>query len=121
MAHWVTESLHGGELATVTLDSVSRSAEDGTRILSEISLHVAEGELMVLVGPSGAGKTSIIRAVAGLDPISSGAVMFDQEDVTKVKVSQRDVGIVFQSHALFPTHTARDNVGFPLRDRKSVV
>ncbi len=104
-------------MATVTLDSVSRSAEDGTRILSEISLHVAEGELMVLVGPSGAGKTSIIRAVAGLDPISSGAVMFDQEDVTKVKVSQRDVGIVFQSHALFPTHTARDNVGFPLRIR----
>lgn len=72
---------------------------------------------MVIVGPSGSGKTSLIRAVAGLDVIDSGSVLFDDEDVTKVAVAERDVGIVFQENTLFPTHTARGNVGFPLRIR----
>ncbi|NND02770.1 MAG: ABC transporter ATP-binding protein, partial [Acidimicrobiia bacterium] len=73
--------------------------------------------LMVIVGPSGSGKTSVIRAIAGLDEIEAGSVLFDAQDVTKVEVRERDVGIVFQSHALFPTHSARDNVGFPLKVR----
>lgn len=104
-------------MATVTLSEVDRTANDGTRILDSLSLAVADGELMVIVGPSGSGKTSVIRAIAGLDEIDSGAVLFGGEDMTKVDVRHRDVGIVFQSHALFPTHSARDNVGFPLKIR----
>lgn len=104
-------------MAAVTLSDVNRITGDGTRILSNLSLTVADGELMVIVGPSGSGKTSVIRAIAGLDDIDRGSVYFGTEDVTKTDVRDRDVGIVFQSHALFPTHSARDNVGFPLKVR----
>ena len=93
-------------------------AEDGTRILDDVSLDVAQGELLVLVGPSGSGKTSVIRAVAGIEEISSGRVLFDDVDVTEVPVGERDVGMVFQSAALFPTHSVRSNISFPLRIRK---
>ncbi len=104
-------------MATITLDGVSRKTEEGVTILDDVSFHVAEGELVVVVGPSGSGKTSIIRIIAGLDKLSSGAVFFDDVDFTAVDTSERDVGIVFQEHALFPTHTARGNVGFPLKIR----
>ncbi len=103
-------------MASITLTSVSRAVGD-TTVLSNVSLHVAQGELVVLVGPSGAGKTSLIRAIAGLDKISAGSVFFDDEDVTEVPVAQRDVGMVFESNTLFPTHRVRRNVGFPLRIR----
>lgn len=103
-------------MAAITLTSVSRVVGDAT-LLNDVSLHVAQGELVVLVGPSGAGKTSLIRAVAGLDRISTGAVFFDEEDVTEVEVAKRDVGIVFQSNTLFPTHNVRRNISFPLRIR----
>lgn len=104
-------------MAAITLVSVGWTAPDGTEVLSDLSLRIDEGELMVIVGPSGSGKTSVIRSIAGLEKITSGAVLFDDEDVTKVEVARRDIGIVFQSHALFPTHTARGNVGFPLKIR----
>lgn len=104
-------------MAAVTLAGVDWIAPDGTRVLNDLTLRVAEGELLVLVGPSGAGKTSIIRAIAGLEEITAGGVYFDDEDVTKVNVADRDIGIVFQSHALFPTYTARQNVSFPLKIR----
>ncbi|MCP3974724.1 MAG: ABC transporter ATP-binding protein [bacterium] len=103
-------------MSTITLSSVNRTAGD-SKLLDDVSLRIEEGELMVVVGPSGSGKTSLIRAVAGLDPIDSGSVIFDDEDMTKVNVAERDIGIVFQTNTLFPTHTARDNVGFPLRIR----
>lgn len=106
----------GHTVATITLSSVSRTVGE-TTLLDDVSLRIDEGELMVIVGPSGSGKTSLIRAVAGLDAIDSGSVLFDDEDVTKVAVAERDVGIVFQENTLFPTHTARGNVGFPLRIR----
>ncbi|NNF55725.1 MAG: ABC transporter ATP-binding protein [Acidimicrobiales bacterium] len=105
-------------MSAVRLESVAMVAPDGTRILDDVSLEVAQGELLVLVGPSGSGKTSVIRAVAGVDEISSGRVMFDDVDVTKVRIAERDVGMVFQSAALFPTHTVRNNISFPLRIRK---
>jgi multiple sugar transport system ATP-binding protein len=104
-------------LAAITLNGVSLKTKEGVTILDHVSFHVAEGELVVIVGPSGSGKTSIIRAIAGLDEVSSGGVLFDDEDFTTVKTAERDVGIVFQEHALFPTQTARGNVGFPLKVR----
>ncbi len=105
-------------MAAVALESVTVDAADGARLLTEVSFEVAQGELVVIVGPSGSGKSSTIRAVAGLERVVSGAVRFDGVDMTHVEVRDRDVGIVFQEHALFPTHTAKRNVGFPLRIRK---
>lgn len=104
-------------MAAVSLDAVTVRTEDGVTLLTEVSFHVDEGEHVVLVGPSGSGKTTVIRAVAGLEHVSSGAVRFDDLDYTGVDVAKRDVGIVFQSRSLFPTQTARGNVGFPLRIR----
>lgn len=93
-------------------------ASDGTRVLDSINLEVAQGELLVLVGQSGSGKTSVIRAIAGFEKVTSGAVLFDEVDFTNVPVGERDVGMVFQTAALFPGETARGNISFPLRIRK---
>ena len=105
-------------MSAVRLESVAMVAPDGTRILDNVSLDVAQGEMVVLVGPSGSGKTSVIRAVAGVEKIDSGRVWFDDVDVTDVRVAERDVGMVFQSSALFPTQSVRGNISFPLRIRK---
>lgn len=104
-------------MASVTLSEAERVTADGTRVLSDLTLRIEDGELMVIVGPSGSGKTSIVRAIAGLDELTSGGVLFGDEDVTKVDVRDRDVGIVFQENTLFPTYSARGNVGFPLKIR----
>jgi multiple sugar transport system ATP-binding protein len=105
-------------VAGVRLQSVQAVAADGTEILRNVNLDVRDGELMVIVGQSGAGKTSVIRAVAGLDHVTSGSVLFGGVDVTQEPTGQRDVGMVFQEAALFPKHTARNNIGFGLRIRK---
>ena len=105
-------------MTTLALDAVTVTAADGTRLLRDISFSVETGELIVLVGPSGSGKSSIIRSIAGLERVSAGRVLFDGRDVTEVPTRERDVGIVFQSQALFPTQRAAANVGFPLRIRK---
>jgi multiple sugar transport system ATP-binding protein len=105
-------------VSAVKLESVVLVASDQTRVLDDVSLEVAQGELVVVVGPSGSGKTSVIRVVAGFDQINSGRVLFDGVDVTELPVGERDIGMVFQAAALFPNHTARGNIGFPLRIRK---
>ena len=90
-----------------------------TPVLRGCELEVADGEFFVLVGRSGAGKSSILRAIAGLVPVAAGAVHYDGVDVTDVPTHRRDLGIVFQGDALFPHHDVRSNIGFPLRVRRS--
>lgn len=93
-------------------------ASNGTEILRNVNLDVPEGELMVIVGTSGAGKSSVIRAIAGLEQVTSGSVRFDGVDMAREPTAQRDVGMVFQGSALFPNQTARDNISFSLRIRR---
>ncbi|MGH8779247.1 ABC transporter ATP-binding protein [Paraburkholderia sp.] len=90
----------------------------GTRVLEPLDLHIDAGETLVLLGPSGCGKTTTLRMIAGLEtPDAGGHVAFGTDDVTALPIERREVGMVFQSYALFPNLTVRGNVGYGLRIR----
>jgi putative spermidine/putrescine transport system ATP-binding protein len=86
--------------------------------LEPIDLTVAAGELLTVLGPSGSGKTTLLQIVSGLVEPSGGRVFIDGVDHTRTPVHRRDIGMVFQSYALFPHLTVEENVGFPLRMRR---
>ena len=88
------------------------------RVLHGISLDIADGEFMVLVGPSGCGKSTLLRMLAGLEDISGGSIAIDGRVVNQVESKDRDIAMVFQSYALYPHMTVRDNMGFSLRLRQ---
>jgi putative spermidine/putrescine transport system ATP-binding protein len=91
----------------------------GTRVLEPIDLAIGAGETLVLLGPSGCGKTTTLRIIAGLEtPDAGGTVAFGDEDVTRLPIERRQVGMVFQSYALFPNLNVRENVGYGLRIAK---
>jgi ABC-type sugar transport system ATPase subunit len=86
--------------------------------VDEVDLTVADGSFAVLLGPSGCGKTTTLNMVAGLEDVTAGRILFDGEEVQDVPPDERDVAMVFQSYALYPNRTVRQNIGFPLRTRK---
>ncbi len=88
------------------------------RALDDVSIDVAEGELMALLGPSGCGKTTLLRIVAGLEVPTAGRVSIGGVDVTDKPARERPIGMVFQSYALFPNLTIRQNISFPLEVRR---
>lgn len=85
--------------------------------VQNVDLRVPKGETLGLLGPSGCGKSTLLRAVAGLEPAERGRISFDGRNLSGVATHQRDVGLMFQSHALFPHRTVSGNVGFGLRMR----
>ena len=89
-----------------------------TRVLHGISLEIADGEFMVLVGPSGCGKSTLLRMLAGLEDITAGSIAIDDRVVNELESKDRDIAMVFQSYALYPHMTVRDNMGFSLKLRK---
>ncbi len=89
-----------------------------TKVLHGISLDIADGEFMVLVGPSGCGKSTLLRMLAGLEDITGGSIAIDGRVVNHVESKDRDIAMVFQSYALYPHMTVRDNLGFSLKLRK---
>ncbi|MFC3959382.1 ABC transporter ATP-binding protein [Halovivax cerinus] len=91
--------------------------DSGTVALRDVDLTVRDGEFFTLVGPSGCGKTTTLRTIAGFEAPTTGRVTFDGEDVTDLAPERRDVGVVFQSYALFPHMTVAENVGYGLRFR----
>ncbi|MES9540038.1 sn-glycerol-3-phosphate ABC transporter ATP-binding protein UgpC [Spirillospora sp. NPDC049024] len=105
-------------MAEVDLTSVGKVYPDGTRAVTDLNLHIADGEFLVLVGPSGCGKTTALRMVAGLEEISEGEVTIGGRVVNRVPSRDRDVAMVFQSYALYPHLSVRDNIGFGLSLRK---
>lgn len=105
-------------MAEVRLEQVSKVFSNGTRALSRIDLAIADGEFMVLVGPSGCGKTTALRIVAGLDDATQGTVWIGDRVVNKLDPRARDIAVVFQSYALYPTMTVAENIGFGLRMRR---
>jgi multiple sugar transport system ATP-binding protein len=97
------------------LERLEKTYPDGTHAVKGIDLEVKPGELVVLLGPSGCGKTTTLRMIAGLDLATGGRIRLDGRDVTSLRPSLRDVGMVFQFYALYPHLTVRENIGFPLR------
>jgi iron(III) transport system ATP-binding protein len=91
---------------------------DATTVLDRVSVSVAGGELLMLLGPSGCGKTTLLRSIAGFIEPSAGTIHFDADDVSRRPAHARDVGMVFQSFALWPHMTVAENVGFGLRERR---
>src|SRR5689334_8856778 len=85
--------------------------------LSDLSLDVGDGEFFVLLGPTGAGKTTSLRLIAGLDAPNSGSILIDGEDVGQWSAAERDVALVFQYYSLYPHYTVRENLEFPLKSR----
>ena len=101
-------------MVAIDLANVRKAFAD-TVALEGVSLSVEEGEFFTLVGPSGCGKTTTLRTIAGLSSPTDGTVRFDGEDVSDVPVEDRNVGVVFQSYALFPHMTVAENVRYGLR------
>ena len=86
--------------------------------LHHINVHVKEGEFFTFLGPSGCGKTTTLRTITGFIEPSEGTVSVKGRDITHVPIEERNIGIVFQSYALFPTMTVYDNIAFGLKVKK---
>jgi putative spermidine/putrescine transport system ATP-binding protein len=105
-------------MSIVTMENIHK--EFGKTVaLNKFSLTIPEGSLVTLLGPSGCGKTTALRILAGLLKADRGHTFFDSTDVTSVAAAKRDIGMVFQAYSLFPNMTARENVEFGLRTRKT--
>jgi multiple sugar transport system ATP-binding protein len=104
-------------MASVTFDHVTKQFGDVVA-LDDLDLEVADREFLVLLGPSGCGKSTALRLVAGLEHATSGSVHIDDRVVDHVDPKDRDVAMVFQSYALYPHRTVRQNIEFPLEARK---
>lgn len=88
-------------MSTLKCIGISKSYT-GNRVLNDVSASVGSGELVTLLGPSGCGKTTLLRAVAGLAETDAGQILLNDKDVTNTPIHRRKIGMVFQSHALFP-------------------
>jgi multiple sugar transport system ATP-binding protein len=104
-------------MASVVFEHVTKRFGD-TTVIEAFDLSVADGELLVLVGGSGSGKSTILRMLAGLETVTSGKILIDDRDVTDLPPRDRDVAMVFQDYGLYPHMTVRDNLSLGLRLRK---
>jgi len=105
-------------MAPIRLEGVSKVYPGGHIGLQHLDLAVADRELVVLVGPSGCGKSTTLRLIAGLESPTAGRVLIGDRDVTALPPHERDVAMVFQTYALYPHKTVRENLAFPLRMRR---
>ncbi len=105
-------------MAPVVFHQVTKEFPGGTTAVDALDLEIPDGELMVLVGPSGCGKSTALRMIAGLEQPSSGRITIGERDMTGLSPGARDVAMVFQSYALYPHMSVRDNLAFPLRRRR---
>ena len=105
-------------MAFLTLTSVQKLFPGGVAAVADFNLDVARGEFVSFLGPSGCGKTTTLRMIAGFEKPTSGTITVDGKDITNKSPNQRNVGMVFQSYALFPNMTVAGNIGFGLKVRK---
>ncbi len=105
-------------MAPVVLDKINKLYENGFHAVTDLSIDIADGEFLVLVGPSGCGKSTALRMVAGLEDISTGNLLIGGRRVNDVDPQGRDIAMVFQSYALYPHMSVRDNIAYGLKLRK---
>jgi multiple sugar transport system ATP-binding protein len=106
-------------VADIVLDHISKRFPDGTLAVNDISLDIADGEFVILVGPSGCGKSTALNMIAGLEDISDGQLRIGGKVVNDKAPKDRDIAMVFQSYALYPHMTVRENMGFALKLAKT--
>ena len=105
-------------MSTVSLKNIYKIYDNSVTAVSDFNLEIADKEFIVLVGPSGCGKSTTLRMVAGLEEISKGELYIDGKLVNDVEPKDRDIAMVFQSYALYPHMTVRENMEFPLKLKK---
>ncbi|MCU1389542.1 MAG: sugar transporter ATP-binding protein [Ilumatobacteraceae bacterium] len=105
-------------MARIQLDKLDKVYDNGFQSIHDLDLDVADGEFLVLVGPSGCGKSTALRMIAGLESITGGTLRIGDVVVNDLPSKDRDIAMVFQSYALYPHLTVRENIAFPLRLRK---
>jgi multiple sugar transport system ATP-binding protein len=101
-------------VAEIVLRDVTKRYKDGTEAVKQMNLDIADGEFVILVGPSGCGKSTALRMIAGLEDITEGELLIGGEVVNDLSPKERDIAMVFQSYALYPHMTVRENMGFAL-------
>ncbi|MBD1552800.1 ABC transporter ATP-binding protein [Pseudomonas typographi] len=104
-------------MSFVTVENLQKRYGD-TAVFSDIAFSIAKGEFITLLGPSGCGKSTLLRCIAGLTGVSAGRILLDGQDLVPLAPQKRDIGMVFQSYALFPNMTVEQNVAFGLRMQK---
>src|SRR3954463_11869600 len=102
-------------MAAIELQHITKRYPDGTEAVQDLNLSIADGEFVILVGPSGCGKSTALRMIAGLEDISDGELRIGDQVVNERAPKERDIAMVFQSYALYPHMTVRDNMGFALK------
>ena len=113
------KSIRDAKPVSIALYRCAKTFPDGTRALEPLDLAVDAGETVVFLGPSGCGKTTTLRIIAGLEaPDPGGRVLFDGRDVTTLTIERRNIGMVFQSYALFPNMSVAANVAYGLKIRR---
>jgi multiple sugar transport system ATP-binding protein len=105
-------------MAEIRLERVCKTFQDVVAV-DDVTLEIADGEFLVLVGPSGCGKSTLLRMIAGLEEITAGEIFIGDRDVTDLQPRSRDVAMVFQSYALYPHMTVRQNMGYGLKARRT--
>src|SRR5579884_1373171 len=106
-------------VAEIVLDNVSKVFSGGVTAVDGVSLTIGSGEFLVLVGPSGCGKSTLLRMIAGPEDVTDGTISIGGRDVTELPPRSRDIAMVFQSYALYPHMTVRQNLGYGLKVRKT--
>jgi multiple sugar transport system ATP-binding protein len=106
-------------VAEILIDGVTKEFGGGVVAVDDVSLEIHDGEFMVLVGPSGCGKSTLLRLIAGLEEATAGGIVIGGRDVTDLAPRSRDLAMVFQSYALYPHMTVRQNLGYGLKVRRT--
>ena len=104
-------------MGSIQIQQLTKSFGD-TQVLKGIDLDIKDGEFLILVGPSGCGKSTLMNSIAGLEEVTSGDILIDGANVTSLSPKERDIAMVFQSYALYPHMTVRENMGFGLKMSK---
>lgn len=105
-------------MARVRLENVSKIYDNGYKAVKDMNLNIKDKEFVVLVGSSGCGKSITLRMIAGLEDISKGKLLIDDKVINDISAKDRDIAMVFQSYALYPHMTIREDMGFALKMKK---